>query len=303
MTTSIQKILVPTDFSPLAACSFQFALRLAAQSGASVHLLHVVEGGSHYTLTSTGEVLHDPMDDLFTLKMLEQGRGRLADMAEKASSENAAVYYQVQVGDAAEAILETIHDNAIDLVVIGASGGNWLDRLLVGSTTEQVVQRAACPVITLKCGIGAAPLRDIVFAVDPDEDQTCVIDALKRLQHLLGARLHLLLVNTPGAFESSKVSRDRLRFFVANHGLENYATHVYDEASLEAGLFGFADEIGADLLAFGTHHQSRLLWVLGPNREQHIVNHATRPVWTFNPDMAAARAKSASAEDNYNCLL
>ncbi len=303
MTTAFQKILVPTDFSPLAACSFQFALRLARQSGASVQLLHVVEERSHYSLSSTGEVLHDPMGDVFTLKMLEKGRARLAEMAETASTEAAPVHYQVQVGDVAESILETILDNAIDLVVIGASGGTWLDRLLVGSTAEQVVQRAACPVITLKCGVGEAPLRDIVFAVDPDEDQSCVVSALKGLQRLLGARLHLLLVNTPGAFESSKVSRDRLRYFVANHGVENYATHVYDEASLEAGLFGFAEEIGADLLAFGTHHQSRLLWVLGPNREQHIVNHATRPVWTFNPEMAAARTKPASAEDNYNCLL
>ncbi len=243
------------------------------------------------------------MDDVFTLKMLEKGRARLAEMAEKVSAETAPVYYQVQVGNAAEVILENILDNAIDLVVIGATGGSWLDRLLVGSTTEQVVQRAACPVITLKCGVGEASLRDIVFAVDPDEDQACVIAALKPLQRLVGATLHLLLVNTPGAFESSKVSRDRLRYFVASHGVENYATHVYDEASLEDGLFGFAEEIGADLLAFGTHHQSRLLWVLGPNREQHIVNHATRPVWTFNPEMAAARTRAAASEDNYNCLL
>jgi nucleotide-binding universal stress UspA family protein len=301
MATSIQKILVPTDFSPLAACSFQFALRLAAQSGASVHLLHVVEEGSRYSLSSTGEVLRDPMNDLFTLKMLEKGRDRLAEMAEKESAGAVPVYYQVQVGDAAEAILNTIPDQAIDLVVIGAAGGNWLDRLLVGSTTEQVVQRAACPVITLKCGVGQAPLRNIVFAVDPDEDQACVISALKPLQRLLGATLHLLLVNTPGTFESSKVSRDRLRHFVVTHGVENYATHVYDEASLEDGLFGFAEDTGADLLAFGTHHQSRLLWVLGSSRQQHIVNHATRPVWTFNPEMAVARAKPA--EDNYNCLL
>jgi nucleotide-binding universal stress UspA family protein len=234
--------------------------------------------------------------------MLEKGRARLAEMAARESTETGPVYYQVQVGDPAEVILETILNNAIELVVIGATGGDWLERLLVGSTTEQVVQRAACPVITLKCGIGQAPLRNIVFAVDPDADQTCVIAALKPLQRLLGATLHLLLVNTPDAFESSKVSRDRLRNFVAAHGVENYATHVYDEASLEEGLFGFAEEIGADLLAFGTHHQSRLLWVLGPNREQHIVNHATRPVWTFNPEMAA-RTRASSAEDSYNCLL
>jgi nucleotide-binding universal stress UspA family protein len=301
MTTPISKILVPTDFSPLATCSYQFALRLAARSGASVHLLHVVEGGSHYTLSSIGEVLHDPMDDLFTLKMMEKGQDQLAALARQAADGPAAVHYQVQVGQPGEVILRTILENAVDLVVVGASGGNWLDRLLVGSTTEQVVQRAACPVITLKCGIGDAQFRDIVFTIDPDENQACVVEELKKLQQLTGARLNLLLVNTPDAFESSKVSRERLRQFVATYHLENYATHVYDDDRVEDGLFHFAEEIGADLLAFGTHRQPRLLGVLSPGSEQRTINHATRPVWTFNPEMAAARLKSE--EDNYNCLL
>lgn len=302
MTTPIRKILVPTDFSALATCSFRFALRLAARSGASVHLLHVVEAGSHSTFSSIGEVLHDPMDDLFTLKMMQKGRRQLADLVEREGTGAVPVPYQVLAGNPAGLILEAITEHDIDLVVVGASGGNWLDRLLVGSVTEQVVQRAACPVITLKCSAGElSQFRELVFAVDPDENQACVVEALRKMQLLTGARLHLLLVNTPAAFESSKVSRERLRNFVAAHGLENYVTHVYDDNSLEAGLFHFAEEIGADLLALGTHHQSRLLGVLSPNGEQNIVNHATRPVWTFNPAMAAARLKSAG--NNYNCLL
>ena len=302
MTTPIRKILVPTDFSSLATCSFRFALRLAAKSGASVQLLHVVEEGSHYTFSSIGEVLHDPMADLFTLKMMQKAREQLADLVAQEGSEAVPVSYQVQAGNPASLILETITENGIDLVVIGASGGNWLDRLLVGSTTEQVVQRAACPVVTLKCSAGElSQFREFVFAVDPDEDQACVVEELKKMQQLTGARLNLLLVNTPAAFESSKISRERLRDFVAAHGLDNYGTHVYDDKSLEEGLFHFAEEIGADLLALGTHHQSRLLGVLSPNGERNIINHATWPVWTFNPAMAAARLKSA--EDNYNCLL
>jgi nucleotide-binding universal stress UspA family protein len=242
------------------------------------------------------------MDNLFTLKMLEKGKHQLAEMAEKAADGPVPVHYQVQAGSPAAFILKTILENGIDLIVIGAAGGSWLDRLLVGSTTEQVVQRAACPVITLKCNVAQLQFRDIVFAVDPDENQACVVEELKKLQQLTGARLHLLLVNTPGAFESSKRSRERLSHFVTKHQVENYMTHVYDDSSVEKGLFGFAEEIDADLLALGTHQQSRLLSVLSPSNEQNIINHAIRPVWTFNPAMAAVRSKPAE-EDNYNCLL
>jgi hypothetical protein len=86
--------------------------------------------------------------------------------------------------------------------------------------------------------------------------------------------------------------------------VENYVTHVYvyNEGNVEDGLLGFAQEINAGLLALGTHHHSRLMGVLSPGSQQNIIHYATRPVWTFNSAMAAARAKPTE-EDNYNCLL
>jgi nucleotide-binding universal stress UspA family protein len=302
MTSPIRKILVPTDFSTLSACCLHFGERLAGQSGASILLLHVVEQDNHHTLSSTGEIQRDPMEDVFTLKMLEKSRYQLADMAEKEMDSRIPVHYQVLVGNPAEQIIQAVQDTAADLVVIGASGAGWLDRLLVGSTTEQVVQAAACPVITLKCSIGKdTPLRHIVFAPDPEEDQTGVIEELKKLQKLLDACLHVVVINTPDAFESSKVLAERLRHFVATYGLENTTTHIYDELNAEDGLYGFANEIDADVLAFSSHRQSRLLRVLSPHSTQNIVNHSTRPVWTFNPAMAAAKEKTE--EDGYNCAL
>ncbi len=306
MTTSIKHILVPTDFSPLAACCFRFALRLAAYKGVSVHLLHVAEGGSHFTLNSTGKVpgdpLEDELEDELTLKTLEKYRDQLAEMAGKESTGSVPVHYQVQVGDPEKIILKTILDNAIDLVVMGASGGNWLERLFVGSTTERVVQRAVCPVITLKRNIDElSQLRNIVIAFEPAENQSDVLKEIKKFQQLIGAHLHLLLVNMSRATESSEVSVDRLHHFVKFHGLENYTIHMYDDAKVEEGLFGFAQEIGADLLAFATHHQSRLLGVLSPHSGQNMILHATTPVWTYNPKVSAA--KSTSEEDNYSCLL
>jgi nucleotide-binding universal stress UspA family protein len=37
-----------------------------------------------------------------------------------------------------------------DLIVMGAHGRNALDLMLFGSTTNQVVRRASCPVLTLR---------------------------------------------------------------------------------------------------------------------------------------------------------
>jgi nucleotide-binding universal stress UspA family protein len=46
-------------------------------------------------------------------------------------------------------ILEVDREEGSDLIVIGVHGRNPLDMMVFGSTTNQVVRRAACPVLTL----------------------------------------------------------------------------------------------------------------------------------------------------------
>ncbi len=48
-----------------------------------------------------------------------------------------------------EQILTTAADAHSDLIVLGVHGRNTLDILLFGSTTNQVIRRATCPVLTL----------------------------------------------------------------------------------------------------------------------------------------------------------
>lgn len=47
-------------------------------------------------------------------------------------------------------ILEVAQNEAVDLIVIGVRGRNPVDLTLFGSTTNHVVRRASCPVLTLK---------------------------------------------------------------------------------------------------------------------------------------------------------
>lgn len=47
-------------------------------------------------------------------------------------------------------ILGIATEDASDLIVMGVHGRNALDLMLFGSTTNQVVRRATCPVLTLR---------------------------------------------------------------------------------------------------------------------------------------------------------
>ena len=52
-------------------------------------------------------------------------------------------------GSPAEVILQTVEEEDIDLVVMGASGKHAVERFILGSVAEKVVRHAKCPVLTV----------------------------------------------------------------------------------------------------------------------------------------------------------
>ena len=63
----------------------------------------------------------------------------------------------VREGYAATAIVDEATERGADLIVIGTHGLSGLKHMLLGSIAERVVQKAPCPVLTVKAG--RKPLR------------------------------------------------------------------------------------------------------------------------------------------------
>ncbi len=282
MAPSIRTMLVPIDFSPLSVCAFRFALQLAERTRVGIRLLHVV---AHRSPCRMGRP--SVMDELYLVQRVEETTRRLTDLARTHANPAVPVQPVVWVGNPAESILETIRKNQVDLVVMGASQVNWLPRLRGGTTAEKVIQHAACPVITIRCATEMGRLRQILFAFDPEADQTRVVAALKKLQRMLGARLHVLLFNGTHSCTSRGGADDRLHRFAQTHQLEEYDAYGYADLHRKEGLFEFARAVDAGIVALAAHSQHRRLRVFPARSEYNLIHHAPTPVWTFNPAMAA----------------
>jgi nucleotide-binding universal stress UspA family protein len=70
--------------------------------------------------------------------------------------------------------------------------------------------------------------------------------------------------------------------FVQKYQLTNYTFTVYDDNTEEDGIIHFAEEINADIIAVATHGRTGLAHLLSGSIAEDIVNHANRPVLTFN---------------------
>lgn len=278
----MRRILVPTDFSEQAQYAFEVAVAIARKTGAAIKLLHVVDMPHSANFSATGDVTyHDNMEQLYILRLLETTKGSMSKMLGKVEHSGVEVVQEVDVDNIVSKIKRVIAEDKVDLFVMGSKGSSGMDEFLIGSNTEKVVRTAKCPVLTIKSRNKDFHVKEIVLASDFKREVGPAMNAFKNLQQLFGARLHLVYINTPGAFESSTALRNKLAQAAEKYGLHNFTINVYNDTIEEDGILHFAEDINADMIMLATHGRTGLSHLLSGSIAEDIVNHTSRPVLTY----------------------
>ena len=145
MRIDIERILVPVDFSEHARLVLEWAAHLADEHGSRMLLLHVYHLPVEFQQL---EGAYLPADFWANVKNdAEQELGvYAADLRERGLEVEALV----REGYPATVIVDEAESQRADLIVIGTHGHTGLKHLLLGSIAERVVQKAPCPVLTVK---------------------------------------------------------------------------------------------------------------------------------------------------------
>ncbi|HET9368982.1 MAG TPA: universal stress protein [Vicinamibacterales bacterium] len=152
--TTIQNILVPTDFSAPADAALSYARDLADRFGAKIHLLHAVALPTFYPMGP--EVPPSTPMLKIVADVQSASRTALEELAHRLNLPSDRWTVQATVGMPVTEILNTIAAEHIDLVVMGTHGRGVVEHLLLGSVAERVVRRSPVPVLTVH---GAPPAR------------------------------------------------------------------------------------------------------------------------------------------------
>jgi nucleotide-binding universal stress UspA family protein len=274
----MKKILIPYDFSEQAKAAFRFALDMGKGSACELHLLHVVKMPvlQHSAVLPIATVEEDMLHDARKQAELK------FEKIEKKFIRDAQIKTKVRFGDLAETILEYLASYKIDLVIMGTKGASGIRELLRGSNTEKVVRLSGVPVLAVKQSIQYQQIKNIVFPNSLNEDSSeDLMTKVKLLQDSFNAKVHVLWVNTPSNFQDDGQVQARLQSFASRYMLKNYSINIFNDIDEETGIVNFADLIGADLIALGTHGRTGLSHMLNGSVAENLVNHITKPVWTY----------------------
>ncbi len=158
---TLERILVPVDFSDCSLDALEYAVVVAQQAKASLMLLHVLEPVS-YGLDFT----------LSHIRTREQVREswtkRLEELASSHQHSHVAMEFRLRGGLPADSILDSAQTLPCDLIVMGTHGRRGISHTISGSVAEAVLRKSHCPVIAVRSPeFGPGHRRVIPTAMSP----------------------------------------------------------------------------------------------------------------------------------------
>jgi universal stress protein A len=143
--SSINKLLVPVDFSPHASKALDLAIEVATRFGASLEILHCYQinpGG----ISPYGIMMPENLDREFR----EAAQNKLDEWRERAQKANVDTEATLVPDLPSEAISRIARETGCDLIVMGTRGLTGLRHVVLGSVAERTLRGAHCPVLTVK---------------------------------------------------------------------------------------------------------------------------------------------------------
>ncbi len=140
-----KRILVGCDFSVDSEAALDCSLNMAQEFESELHLLHVVEPTAYQDFSTLPGEPGDPLQqDLY-----DSIKTKLHTLIPTEALNWCSEKTSVMAGKPYAELVRYAELNDIDLIALGVRGHGMVEELLVGSTTDRVIRRAPCPVLSV----------------------------------------------------------------------------------------------------------------------------------------------------------
>ncbi|OGF98595.1 MAG: hypothetical protein A2Z86_05655 [Candidatus Glassbacteria bacterium GWA2_58_10] len=297
----LKKILFPTDFGESAEEALRYAAMFAGEYGAELTIMHVVSLFGNGPLTAKKQ-----------LSRMERYADKFADQVH----EEAEAIIDNTIGDPRHThlkmkklivrslsphgeIIQAAEKEKIDLIVMGTYGRGGVSHMLFGSTAEQVVRMAGCPVLTVRHhtphSFDFLKIRSILFPTDFSSFSKKALPYAVSFAERYGADLHVLHVfeqrihpafyimdkSTP--FDLDEGLRDRALDALDEFVYEDLRNKITFKCEVASGkpfveIINYAKKENIDLIVTATHGLTGLEYMVIGSTTERVVRRAPCPV-------------------------
>jgi len=294
-----RNILFPTDFTQHARSALKYAAAFARAGHGRVVLFSVQTGKVPANLMRLPERLLQEQENHWLLQLKQEVKDLLTDPLFNGLEVEPAIVE----GEPATEIAKAVRHYDIDLVTVVTHGRRGLARALFGSTAEEIIAEAPCPVLTIRPPqhdfvhhrgeTTEVRLNRILLATNFRPASFSAMKTARTIAEANDAELHAvyvigdyfeqisLLFPEEGGMALSRMRsevKERMEAFARERGAQ-VQVHAA-EGRPYAEIVGLAAKIDADLIVIGTSVHASLFGgapVLGSQIER-VVRNAPCPV-------------------------
>jgi nucleotide-binding universal stress UspA family protein len=270
----MKKILIPTDFSACAKAAENYGLVLAKKTNAELVYLHII-----ITPVNWSKLTND-QENLFpeTKKLIGKAKKELSNLVMEAEKSGVKASKILVYNYGNERIHTFIETEKIDMVVMGSHGSYGFKEHMLGTNTYSVLRRSEIPVVVVKEENEKREVQNLIFATNFKEETGASFGVIEKLAEELGAKLHVLFVNTPTYFMETNDIEAIGKSFMDEFGNYNYDINIIDAFKEERGILQFADKLKADGIAVITFGKSDLMQYFSPSITENLIAMTDLPV-------------------------
>ncbi|HUY81141.1 MAG TPA: universal stress protein [Acidobacteriaceae bacterium] len=281
VVTSLDRILVPTDFSDVSQQALEYAKSIAKRYDSRLFLVHVTEPSNLITPPEAVWIDQQGIQERLEQRLEQAGAGlRSEGYWAEAFSITGAIRKE---------LLTFINENKVDIIVLGTHSKAGFERFLLGSDAETILRKVTCPVVLVGPKVTRTPgqtwnPRNILCATTLDPQSAWIAAYAYQFARLYRADFTLLNIEDPSqpaadwaAFENSFMDSLPGTAFLRR----TLRTLVSDCAPGRA-IVDVAEERNADLIVMGAHPAPARVTHFAAGTVPQVAAEAICPVMTLH---------------------
>lgn len=273
---TMKTILVPTDFSANAEHAVHYALEVALRVHANVVLLHTYQVPYDFEIQLPGII--EDME-----RKSAEGLGKAKASAESMLS-GAGLFVRTfsTMGDVVEVTIELAEKEKVDLIIMGTQGASGLKRVLVGSNTASLINKAPCPVLAVPADYKQGAITKIAYSTDYRQEDIKTIRKVADFASLFGASLAIMHVIESDSFSEDIRFRGYRDLIRENVPYASMTFHKLLADSVYEGVDNFIKTEDPSIMVTATYRRSLLSSILEPSITKRMAYYTEIPLLAVN---------------------
>ena len=276
----MRKILVATDYSQGALSALRFAIAMAKDYSASMEIVHAYESPVFYT----ADMPLSAIEESEQIAQLNAESG-MKECLENVKFEMSGIIYGTKVvkGLAGDVIADTAKQFNADLIVTSTTSAGRVEKMLIGSTTTSIINKAPCKVLVVPPDINYQKFKKAVFATDLDESHIKEVIQAESLLNPMQTELDFLFIDN--TIHGDTESNDEVISNLVRNNVEyqNRSAFVSTNSDIETGIKNFIKETQADLAIMVTERLKFPAMIFHRSISKKMAEHPGVPLLILHP--------------------